>query len=787
MKIISKKTLVILVANSIVSSCAVSNINTPISQNTTHLDKSSNNLENNQGKVKFNLDFPNKFINNNMVLPKGFSIKALDSGKINRVKIRVEALTVIENKPFLIERNVDLVPGGVEATLSLPLNKLYTVTVQGMNDTTPVSGAEIKGYFRLTSSSITPTVEVSQSTTPIAKIIEGLRLKIAELEPIDTNPITSDLTTPTTGGTVEKTDSTTTTATPIASPTPFVNKDPFSTNKFKLADIDLIALNDVVERGRINAHPSLVNVQAYIDDIVKLKAVPFEVPLNPVLKSVSVKGKVSGLKSNEVAIVTIGDPSSKQTIVVSAPLVSKADDTEIDPDTLAPDVNFVIDNVTPGKWDTKVFASGYTQKDSATTITVEAGKDSTLDFKVEAANWLITPKNVSGSVGNSDQANIFKDEIDNIHAVWRQDGFDTDTNSGVINYSRWNGTSWTTQAVNISQYKDIGLRGSRDPGVAVGLDRLPQVVWSAKDNSGIRKIYFNKSDGTTWQTPIAINGSENGINTSLTVDRTNGYLYTVWESDNNIYLSQFNRTNWTNPINIGIGTIPKVNMGTDGIVHIVWKDTNSQKLHYSGWTESKGVGQIEDLPMDVLGNDTLNSLDTSVDRFNRLHVIWRNDSYIQYMLRSNVSWSQPEVVNRVANVLSTAKSGASLSVSPSGIVNVAWLASDVNDKQVIRFRRRLSDGWKNPFMRINDPTEPIKVGTTTETTTTTEVTEIRKSENIDGYEDIPLSGVTSVVGKPLINADGLGKIHVLWSNNGQSNNDTDLLHSLKTIETTSTN
>lgn len=777
MRIINKNTLALLLTSSLVLSCAAPNNTNDLNNIKDNQSLAQTGISDKQGTVKFRLDFPAKFISNQI---KGFSTKALDVAKINRVKIKVESATT----NFIIERNVDLVPGGIEATLSLPLDKLYTVTVHGMNDTTNVSGAEIKGYFSLMSSSITPVIEVSQSTSPIAKIIEGLKARITELAPASSTDTTDTATTPaesaTTGGTTEVNSTTTVSDTTTTS----TNQIATPENVFKLKDIDLVALNDVVERGRINAHPSLVNVKAYIDEIIKLKKVPFEVPANPLLKPGTVKGTVTGLKANETAIITIGDPASKQTIVVTPPIVSKAEDSDIDPDEVAKDISFVIDNVTPGQWEAKVFASGYIQEKTNPLITVAEGAEASSNFSVQASKWNITPKNISGSIGNSDQPSLFKDEVDNLHVVWRQDGFDTDSNSGVIHYSRWNGTSWTTQAVNVSQYKESGLRGSRDPGVTVGLDRLPQVIWSAKDSAGNRRAYFNRSNGTTWQTPSSIPGSENAVNTSITVDKTNGYLYAVWEADNSIFLAQYDRNNWASRINIGNGTLPKVNMGSDGVVHIVWKDNTSQQLKYVNWSQSKGASVTESIPMDKLGNDILNSIDTSVDRFNRFHVVWKNDYYVQYILRSNVSWSQPEIVNQVKNQpIMAAKSGASISVSPTGIVNVSWSSYTTGDKEVIRFRRRLSDGWKNPFTRIDDPTEPIQVEEST-TTTTEKVTEIKKSENIDGYEDIPLSGITSTVGKPLINADGLGNIHVIWSNKGQTGNDTDLVHSIKTIETT---
>lgn len=796
MRFVTKKSILLLLSSSLLVSCsAPTNTITQINK-----DNKLNSESYNTGNVKFKFNFPVKFTTDNPAIKKAFGVKSIEVGKINRVKVKVESATT----SYLIERNVELVPGGVEATLSLPLDKLYTVTVQGLNDTDPVSGAEIKGYFSLNSSAITPSVEVSQVTTPVAKIIQGLKAKLATLAPTTTTDAASTALSPTTGGTVEKATPTESASpdpnasvTPSPTPTPDLDKlDKLLVTpdgKFNLSNIDTSALAELVNRARGAAHPSLINVDSFVDAIIQTKGVPVEVPSNPLLKPGSIKGTVSGLKYNEVAIITVNDPASKQTIVVTPPQVSQSSDTSPDPDKVAPDVNFVVDNVTPGSWDVSVVASGYTLSGTSTTntkTTVTSDTQSTASFSLSSSAWPSTPINISGSVGNSDEANLALDDAGNMHLVWRQDGFDTDTDSGVIYYSRWNGTSWTTQGINISQYNNSGLKGAGNPSVAVGIDRLPQVVWTGKDSSGNKYAYFNKFNGTTWQSPVSIPGSQDANSVSVAVDKTNGFLYAVWESNNTIYLSQFDKTNWSSPLTVGNGIIPIVRMGTDGIVHIVWKSDVSQKLQYASWTLSKGLSKVEDLPMTTLGSDTSNSIDAAIDRFNRLHVVWRNDIYVQYSLRSNVSWSQPEIVNQLPTALMSAKSGASISVAPTGIVNVAWVSTTADDKQVIRFRRRLTDGWKKPFKRIADSTEPTVISntdTTTTTTTDTTTVTIKHSENIDGYEDIPLSNITSVDGKPLICADAIGKIHVIWSNKGDDSNDTDLLHSIKASSGTTTN
>lgn len=723
------------------------------------------------GTVKFLFGFPEKFVTKKT---NSFGVKAFDTGKINRVKVKVESATT----DFVIERDVELIPGGVEATLSLPLDKLYTVTVKGLNDMVEVSGSEIRGYFALTSAIETPIVQVNQTTTPVAKIIQGVKERIKLQQPTTS-------TSGKTSGLVEKTDTTSTTSGSIATPE----------KVFRLKDIDTDALADVVKRARINTHPSLVNIAPFVDAIMKEKAAPVEVPANSLLKTGRIKGLITGLKHNEIALVTIGDPSSKPFIVSTPPLVSASDEKNPDPDTIADDVEYSIDNITPGEWDVSVVAVGYAKDSEATTTNekfkVESDQITSADFDLVQGQWPLAPNNLSGSIGKSDQADSALDPVNNIHLVWRQDGFETDLNSGVIFYSRWNGNSWTTQGINVSQYNNSRITGSRTPSVAAGVDRLPHVVWSGKDSNGNRKIFYNSSNGITWKTPVAITGSEGGMSPSIAVDSTNGYLYSVWESNGDILFSQNNKSEWAAPMKVGTGFMPKIDMGSDGIVHIVWHASSSQQLQYVNWSVPNGLSSIETLPATPNGNDIENTIDTSVDRFNRFHVIWRNDSYVQYLLRSNASWSQPEIVNQISTTFSPAKNGAGISISPTGIVTVAWVSSLPNDKEVVRFRRRLSDGWKMPFSKITDPTEPTKIdsvdlngGTTTTTTTTDEdeITEIKKSENIDGFEDIPLSQVTSVDGKPIVVADNTGNIHVIWSNRGSNSNDTDLLHSVKTVK-----
>lgn len=702
-----------------------------------------------QGQVKIKINFPDKF----EVQDKSkFSIKAVDSFKINRVKVKVSSLV----KDFTIERNVELVPGGIEATLSLPLDKMYIVTVQGLNDDEALNGALVKGYFKLDSASEPSNVQINQYTTPVAKILESLKVKVlGDSSTTGTNTTQTTTTAPTTG-----TSSNDTTK---------------SNDKLDLYSLKISELEDVVNRARGNLHPSMINIDTFVNYINDNKKIPDNVPENSTLKPGSIKGTISGLKHNEVAIITVTDPASKKQIVVTPQLISKAEDTKIDPDITAPNLDFVIDNITPGEeWNVYVSSSGYIDNSKEIKkVKIEAGQENTVSFSLKAGQWLSNPINLSGNIGTSDQLSTSVDGVGNIHSAWRQDGFDTDTNSGIIFYSKWNGTSWTTQGINISQKGNSELKGSIYPSIAVGIDRLPHIIWSAKSPSDTRNIYYSKFNGTEWSNPKSLTSSTDGTNNDIAVDNLNGYIYSVWEANNTIYLSQYDKENWSSPISVGSGNMPKLAMGSNGILHIVWKNNNSQTLGYANWSLNKGLDAIQSIPFLKLGSDVENSIDIDIDRFNRLHVLWRNDTYVQYIIRSNVSWSLPETVNQVDKNLLLAKSAASLSVAPNGIIGAVWAASDSSNNNFISVRRRLNDGWKLPFKKIINPND-----TNTPSNSIEDIDPTKKSENINGYDEIPLSKLSIVDGSPKIINDLKGNVHVIWSNK-TTPNDKDLLHSIK--------
>ncbi|GIW22388.1 MAG: hypothetical protein KatS3mg068_1395 [Candidatus Sericytochromatia bacterium] len=721
-----------------------------------------NNFNQLEGKVKIKVNFSEKFQVENKNL---FSIKAIDTFKINRVKIKVSSL----RKDFNIERNVELVPGGIEATLSLPLDKLYLVTVQGLNDDQILSGAEVKGYFKLDSATEIPNIQVNQYTTPVANILYSLKEKLSQ-----NNTSTAE-------GSNQQNNQNANQQQNNNQNNQNANQQQNnqsnnnSNEKLDLYSLNIKDLEDVVNRTRGNYHPSLINVDTFVNYILDNKKIPDNVPENSLLKPGKIKGTITGLKYNEVAIVTVNDPSSKRTIVVTPQLISNAKDTKIDPDVNAPAIDFVVDNVTPNiEWDIYVNSSGYTDTSTEVQkVKVEPNQEQTISFTLKAGNWIDNPINLSGNIGSSDQASVALDGVDNIHIAWRQDGFDTDTNSGIIFYSKWNGTSWTTQGVNISQRNNSDLRGSMLPSIAVSIDRLPHIIWSAKSSTGSRNIYYSKFNGVEWTNPKSLPNSTDGTNNDITVDNLNGYIYAVWEANNNIYLSQYNKSDWSNPILVSSGTMPKVAISSDSILHIVWKNVNSQTLGYANWSLNKGIDSIQAIPFSKLGSDVENYIDIDVDRFNRLHVLWKNDTYVQYIIKSNTSWSLPEIVNQIDKKLLLAKSFASLSVAPNGIVSAVWGASDSSNNSFIAVRRRLNDGWKLPFKKIINPND-----TETPSNSIEDIDTTKKSENINGYDEIPLSKLSTVDGAPKIINDFKGNVHVIWSNK-TTPNDKDLLHSIK--------
>ncbi|MGV3523882.1 MAG: hypothetical protein ACO1RX_06625 [Candidatus Sericytochromatia bacterium] len=709
-------------------------------------------LDTGHGQIRLNVALPQpKIFPALQAYHDRFHTQALEENRINRIKVTIVGVTT----EFIAEKIIPISQGGMTATIKVPLGKNFLLTVQGMDDLNEVPGARVKGVFSVESAEVTPDVDVTPLTTAVAEVVERVRARDPEAA--------------------------------------------------KLIDIE--KLKNLITEGKSAASPFLVNFDAFADVIVLGGgSVPSIVPSNPVTRPGNISGTLTGLEPGDTAIVFSNDPVSEPFIVVAPPRIDDGDDTNDDEELEVP---FRIDNVPPGEWVVRVVAAGYrvegdtiesiNEVSATKTAEVDADQQTELDFEVQKAGWSPTPINATGNIGSSDQPDAMADGSDNIHMVWRQDGFQENEEAGSVMYSRWNGRTWSTSNNFVSPPGDNKFRGAREPAVAVGTDRTPHVVWSANSNNADfrgRRIVFSRFDGTNWSEPLVISTTfpttDVGADTpDVAINPINGQAYAVWTQLNNgvkaVFISQLQNGQWLDPIRLSQDTTASVNpivsVGTDGWIRVAWEVENTSRAQYIEW-DGKEFSPIEEIPFNQSASgERPRNLAGSVDRFNRLHLIRRVDNTIQYLFRSNNSWSKPEYVHEVASEALPVLSDASLALDSVGNVNAAWGSSLVNGTQVIRFRRRTSQGWDLPEgVGTNASATPLPFPTPTPQPTATSPPQPSGSPSptpFPGFDDLPNSFNMLNGEEPQVVVDSRSRLSILWSNSASRPADSDVYHSLR--------
>jgi hypothetical protein len=712
------------------------------------------NLQTEKGQIRLNVSLPTPKAYTALKNYHDFHTASIEESRINRIKVTIEGTTT----EFKAEKVIPISQGGMTATIKVPLGKNFLLTVQGMDDLDDVPGARVKSVFSVESAEETPDVDVTPLTTAMAEVVERVKARDAAAA----------------------------------------------------ANIDSQKLLALIEEGKSAANPFLVNFNAFADALVASNGVvPSIVPSNPVLKPGNIAGGITGLKPGDTALVFSNDPVSEPFLIVAPPLTGE--------DTIEDrELEFRIDNVPAGDWVVRVVASGYqVQGDnieslnelSATKkIVVDTNKQTTTTFEIKEVGWGASPINASGNIGSSDQLSAVLDGSDDIHAVWRQDGFQENEEAGSIFYSRWNGKTWSTDNRFISPPGDNKFRGAREPNVAVGTDRTPHVVWSANSNNSDfrgRRVAFSRFDGVNWSKPLVISSTEpqnevDADHPSVAINPINGQAFAVWDQLNNgvrsVYLSQRQGDKWLNPILLSEATTqsikPIVTVGTDGWVRVVWEVLDTSRVQYIEW-DGKNFSTIEEVPFNQSGDgQRRRNLAASVDRLNRLHLIRRVDNTIQYLFRSNNSWSKTEFVHEVAGEALPVLSDVTLTLDPVGNVNAAWGSSLVNGTPILRYRRRTNTGWDKPegatLNSGNNNNGVFPTPTPLPTATTPPATTASPTPTpFPGFDNIPASQNKLPVEEPQIVVDSRGRMSVMWSDSSSDPVNSEIYHSMKSepIET----
>ncbi|HEY9843855.1 MAG TPA: sialidase family protein [Candidatus Obscuribacterales bacterium] len=680
---------------------------------------------------------------------KGFSTKSIEEGRINKIRVTITGTST----DFLAEKVIPLTQGGMVATIKVPLGKNFLIKVQGMDDLDEVPGAVAKGVFTVESSETTPDIEINPLSTAVAEVIERM-----------------------------------------------VTRD-----KSLVSKIDTEKLKALIVEGKSAANPYLVNFSTFADVIVTGKGeVPSIVPPNPVLKPGNLAGTVTGLKPGDAAVVFSNDPVSEPFIVVAPPL--KAGET-----AAGRSLEFRIDNIPAGNWIVRMVASGYqVQGDTIASINelsatkkanITSNAQSNIAFAVRPVDWDESLTNASGNIGSSDQPDAVVDGSDSIHMAWRQDGFQENEEAGSIFYSHWNGKTWSTDNRFISPPGDKKYRGARNPAVTVGIDRTPHVVWSANSNNTDfrgRRVVYSHFDGVSWSAPLVLStvspqDEVTADNADVAINPINGQVYAVWSQIKTgvktVYISQLQNGEWLEPIQLSESSTqsirPLVNIGTDGWIRVTWQVEDSSRVQYIEW-DGKEFSAIEEVPFNQSASGQRpRNLVGSLDRLNRLHLMLRVENTIQYLFRSNNSWSKAEFVHEVAGEALAVRSNVAMTVDNIGNVNAAWSSALVDGTPVLRYRRRTPAGWDQPEGFAGGATaSPTSFPTPTPLPTATSpplAVPVPGQSVFPGYDDLPSSENKVPAEEPQVVVDSRGRLSVIWSNSSTDPVNSEIYHSRRAV------
>ena len=229
------------------------------------------------------------------------------------------------------------------------------------------------------------------------------------------------------------------------------------------------------------------------------------------------------------------------------------------------------------------------------------------------------------------------------------------------------GPVWSS-AVNLSNSSG----GSESPDVTIDLNGGVYVVWS--DNShGLYNIYYtNKVSSGGWSAPINIsNQSTDAKYPNIFVDNART-IHIVW-GDGKVYYSRKSLGgNWSTPVLIDNGHKPKLAVGGNNSVHIVWE--KDKDIYYS---IKVGTGPWSSVAN--LSNTTADSYDPDIalDSGNRPHIVWDEgpslSADILYITQLNSSnWSSPE---NISNTTATSHF-AKIVIDSSDKIYVFWPDGD---------------------------------------------------------------------------------------------------------------
>lgn len=270
--------------------------------------------------------------------------------------------------------------------------------------------------------------------------------------------------------------------------------------------------------------------------------------------------------------------------------------------------------------------------------------------------------NISNMNGNSEEPKIVIDSLNYPQVVWQ----DYNTGNFEINYSRWNGSTWTgadgvdddSNSATFDRDKIATTSGRSDhPKIQLDSNNKPYVCWDDL-TTGTSDIYcshwvsgstWSKMDNTSGYNNVSDNASASNNNYFMLTKQNDPYL--VWaDTSSGTIFSRWNGSTWTgadgvdddsNPatfdadllessLSVDDGDYPQLILSSSDNPYVVWTSNmvKISKWNGSTWTGINGIDSDSD--PDTFDNDELES-----DWFANTPSFYLNPTNFPY-----VAWSQ---------------------------------------------------------------------------------------------------------------------------------------------------
>ena len=281
-----------------------------------------------------------------------------------------------------------------------------------------------------------------------------------------------------------------------------------------------------------------------------------------------------------------------------------------------------------------------------------------------------------------------------------------DTNRHTGNYASYFGPvfAFNEEQVNISE-TDIR---SEDPDIVIDDDGNVFIVWIEIDDiSQTHYIYFSQihpdgSQSIPERLPI-------GYYPRIALG-TDGSLHVVWKNSEIIYAQRDIDGSWSPPINIshtsGSSQDPLIKVSENGVVHVLWLERDNEEIFYT----QKTLDGSWSTPQNISNTPMIGGYhyDLAVDHTFHAHVVWSDpypagDSSIYYSTRlDNGSWTTPIAIYQNVN-MNTDAYAPMIEIDQFGTIYVVWWVLASAHGEVYYTQKLIGGDWINPIKISDSP------------------------------------------------------------------------------------